>query len=91
MQLCKCENVEWLETIFGLVIFVGILFSMKDKAILLFEQIEWYKALAVTLGGIAVTGSIALICSFAAKWVTEHIIFVILAASILWIVRYAIL
>ena len=91
MYLCKCEKVEWLETVFGLIIFMGILFVMKEKSILLFEQMEWYRALAVTLGGIAVIGSIALISSFATVWLTEHIVFVTITASILWVVRYAVL
>ncbi len=91
MYLCKCEKLEWLETVFGLIIFVGILFVMKEKTILLFEQMEWYRALTVSLGGIAVIGSIALISSFAAVWFTEHIVFVTITASILWVVRYAVL
>ncbi len=91
MLLCKCEKVEWLETVVGLVIFVGILFMMKEKAILLFEQMEWYRASVVILGGIAVIGSIALISSFAAVWFSDHIIFVTITASILWIARYTFL
>lgn len=91
MHLCKCEKNEWLETVFGLIIFIGILFVMKEKAILLFDQMEWYRALFVNLGGIAVIGSIALISSFASVWFSEHIIFVTITASILWVVRYAVL
>jgi hypothetical protein len=91
MHLCKYEKVEWIETVFGLIIFMVILFVMKEKSILLFEQMEWYRALAVTLGGIAVIGSIALMSSFAAVWVTEHIVFVTITASILWVARYTFL
>ncbi len=91
MHLYKCEKVEWLETVFGLIIFMVILFMMKENAILMFEQMEWYRALVVGLGGIAVIGSIALISSFAAVLFSEHIIFVTITASILWIARYTFL
>ena len=91
MLLCKCEKVEWLETVFGLIIFLVILFMMRDQAILLFEQMEWYRASVVILGGIAVIGSIALISSFTAVWFSEHIIFVTIMASILWVTRYTFL
>ena len=91
MVLCKCEKVEWLETVFGLIIFLVILFMMREQAILLFEQVEWYRASVVILGGIAVIGSIAFISSFAAVWFSEHIIFVTITASILWVTRYTFL
>lgn len=91
MAICKCEKVEWLETLFGVVIFMVILFLMKDQAILMFEQMEWYRALAISLGGIMVIGSISLISSFAAVWVTEHIVFVTITVGILWIARYTVL
>ena len=91
MLLCKCEKVEWLETVFGLIVFVVMLFMMREKAILLFEQMEWYRALVVISGGIAVIGSISLISSFAAVWFSEHIIFVTITASILWVTRYTFL
>lgn len=91
MHLCKCEKVEWIETLFGVVVFMVMVFLMKDQAILLFEQMEWYRALAVTVGGIAVIGSIALISSYAAVWFTEHIVFVTITASILWVARYTFL
>jgi len=91
MLLCKCEKVEWLETVFGLIIFLVMLFMMREKAILLFEQMEWYRALVVIFGGIVVIGSISLISSFAAVWFSEHIIFVTITASILWVTRYTFL
>jgi hypothetical protein len=91
MNLCKCEKEEWLGVTFGLILFMVMLFVVKDKAILLFEQMEWYRALAINLGGIAVIGSIAVISSFAAIWFSEHIIFVTITASILWVIRYTVL
>ena len=91
MLLSKCEKVEWLETVFGLIIFLVILFMMREKAIFLFEQMEWYKASVVILGAIAIIGSISLISSFAAVWFRDHIIFVTITASILWIARYTFL
>lgn len=91
MLLCKCEKVEWLETVFGLITFLVILFMLREKAVLLFEQMEWYSASVVIFGGIVVIGSISLISSFAAVWFTEHIVFVTITASILWIARYTFL
>ena len=91
MLLSKCEKVEWVETVFGLIIFLVMLFMMREKAILLFEQMEWYRAFVVILGGIAVIGSISLMSSFAAVWISEHIVFVTITASILWVTRYTFL
>jgi len=91
MLLCKCEKEEWLETVFGLITFLVLLFMLRENAILLFEQMEWYRASVVIFGGIVVIGSVSLISSFAAVWFVEHIVFVTITASILWLTRYTFL
>ena len=89
MTIFKYNRVEWFETFFGLAIFVIILFVMQDKAILLFEQMEWYRAVAVTLGGIVVAGTIGIISSFSAMWIIHNISMVVIAAIIFWGLRWA--
>lgn len=84
MSICKCKNSELFEMAFGLVVFVIILFVMHDKIILLFEQNEWYRALAVTLGGIIVAGSIGIVSSFSAVWIIDNIGKVLVIAGIFW-------
>lgn len=90
MSICKCKNVELFEMAFGLIVFVIILFVMKEKVILLFEQTEWYRALAVTLGGIIVVGTIGIVSSFSAVWIIENIGKVVVIASIFWAIRLTI-
>ncbi len=90
MSNCRCKNIAWFEMVFGLVVFVIVLFAMKEKAILMFEQTEWYRALAVTLGGITVAGTIGIVSSFASVWIIENIGLVVIVASILWAIRFTI-
>jgi len=89
MTIFKYNRVEWFETLFGLTIFVAILFAMQDQVAVLFEQMEWYRAVAVTLGGIIVAGSIGIVSSFSAMWIIHHISMVIVAAIIFWGLRLA--
>ena len=89
MTICKCNRVEWFETLFGLSVFVIILFAMQDQVAVLFEQLEWYRALAVTLGGIIVAGAIGIVSSFSAMWIVRHISMVVVAAIIFWGLRLA--
>lgn len=84
MTICNCNRREWFETLFGLTVFVLILFAMHHQVAVLFEQMEWYRALAVTLGGIVVAGTIGIVSSFSATWMIQHISMVIVAAVIFW-------
>jgi len=88
MTIFKYNRVEWFETLFGLAVFMIILFVMQDQAIMLFEQMEWYRALAVTLGGIVVAGSIGIVSSFSAMWIIHNISLVVVAAIIFWGLRF---
>ncbi len=89
MTILKYNRVELFETLFGLAVFMIILFVMQDKIIMLFEQMEWYRALAVTLGGITVAGTIGIVSSFSAMWIIHNISMVIVAAIIFWGLRLA--
>jgi hypothetical protein len=89
MTIFKYNRVELFETVFGLAVFVIILFVMQDKIAVLFEQMEWYRALAVTLGGITVAGTIGIVSSFSAMWIVHHISMVVVAAIIFWGLRWA--
>jgi len=90
MNICKSKNVAFVEIFFGLAIFLIILFAMQEQIILLFEQNELYKALTVTLGGITVASSIAIISSFFAVWIVENIGKAITIASIVWAIKFII-
>ena len=81
------NKVEWFETVFGVAIFAIILFVMQDKTILLFEQMEWYRALAVTLGGITVAGTIGIVSGLSAVWIVKNIGLVVVGAIIFWGLR----
>lgn len=87
MSMYKSKNVALVEIFFGLAIFLIILFAMQEQIILLFEQNEWYRALAVTLGGITVASSVAIISSFFAVWIVENIGKAITVASIVWAIK----
>ena len=87
MSLCKCNNIELFEIVFGLAIFLIILFAMQEHIILLFEKIELYRAVFVTLGGIVAAGTIGIVSSFSAVWIVQNIGKVITVASIVWAVR----
>ena len=89
MTICKCNRVEWFETLFGLTVFVIILFVMQNKVAVLFQQMEWYRALAVTLGGITVAGTIGIVSSFSAMWIVHHISMVVVAAIVFWGLKLA--
>jgi len=89
MTIFKYNRVEWFETFFGLAIFVIIIFAMHNQVAVLFEQMEWYRAVAVTLGGIVVAGTIGIISSFSAMWIIHHISMVVVAAIIFWGLRWA--
>lgn len=91
MSFCKCKDVAWFETVFGLMIFLIILFAMKDRALLVFDQIEWYRAMAVTLGGIIAAGAIGIVGSFSALWIIENIGKVVIVFAILWAIRFSII
>lgn len=91
MSMCKCNNVELFEMAFGMIVFVIILFAMREHAFLLFEQIEWYRALAVTLGGITAAGTVGIVGSLSAVWIIDNIGKVVVLASIFWVIRYALI
>ncbi len=88
MGNCRCKDSEWLDMVFGLVIFAIVLFTMKEKAILLFEQTEWYRALAVTLGGIISAGALGIVSSFSRVWIIENIRLIMIVSSIVWAIRF---
>lgn len=88
MTICNCNRVEWFETLFGLAVFLIIGFVMQDQVIMLFEQMEWYRALGVTLGGIVVAASIGIVSGFSAIWIIHNISMVIVAAIVFWGLRY---
>ena len=88
MTICNCDKVEWFETVFGVAIFAIILFVMQDKTILLFEQMEWYRALAVTLGGIIVAASIGIVGGLSAVWIVHNIGLVVVYATIFFGLRF---
>ena len=84
MRYCKCKNSELFDMFFGVVIFSMIIFVSVEKFVALFDQLEWYRATAVTLGGIIVAGTIGIVSSLSAQWIIKHIILVILTISTLW-------
>ena len=88
MIICNCDKIEWFETVFGVAIFAIILFVMQDKTILLFEQMEWYRALAVTLGGITVAGTIGIVSGLSAVWIVHNIGLVVVFATIFFGLRF---
>lgn len=90
MSFCKCKDQAWLESVFGLLVFVIILFAMREKAVLLFDQIEWYRAIVVIFGGIIAAGVIGIVSTFSAVWMVENIGKVVIVSAVLWVVRLSI-
>ena len=86
MDYCNCKDVAWFDVIFGVVVFSIVLFVMGEKFIVLYGQTEWYRAVGVTLGSLTVAGTIGVIGALAAQWIVQHIVFMIFAVSILWVV-----
>ena len=84
MNYCNCKDVEWVDVIFGVVVFSIVLVVMGEKYISLFGQTEWYRALGVTLGSITVAGTIGVVASLSAQWIIHNIVLVIIAISALW-------
>ncbi|HIQ47117.1 MAG TPA: hypothetical protein EYH57_05790 [Sulfurovum sp.] len=84
MGYCKCKDAEWFDVLFGVVVFTVIILASAEKFIGLFDQLEWYRALAVTLGGITVAGTVGVVSSLSAQWIIRHIVAVILTISALW-------
>lgn len=84
MDFCNCKEVEWFDVIFGVVVFLIVLYVMGEKFMPLYGQIEWYRAIGVTLGSITVAATIATVSSLSAKWIIENIVLLIITVSILW-------
>ncbi|PHS38969.1 MAG: hypothetical protein COB07_07595 [Sulfurovum sp.] len=89
MTILKYNRVELFETLFGLAVFMIIVFAMQGHIVVLFEQMEWYRAVAVTLGGITVAGAIGIVSSFSAMWIIQNISMVVVAAILFWGLRLA--
>jgi hypothetical protein len=84
MNYCNCKDVSWFDVLFGVVVFLIVLYVMGEKLILPFGQTEWYRALGVTLGSLTVAGTIGVVGSLSAQWVVHNIVLVIIAISSLW-------
>lgn len=84
MNYCNCKDVEWIDVIFGVVVFLIVLYVMGEKFLLLFGQTEWYRAVGVALGSITVAGTIGVISSLAAQWIIHNIVLVLMSVSFLW-------
>jgi hypothetical protein len=91
MGFCKCKDVAWFETMFGLFVFVFILFAMKERAFLVFEQIELYRAVVVVLGVIVAAGVVGIVSSLSVLWIIENIGKVLIVSVILWMARLSII
>jgi len=84
MNYCNCKDIEWVDVIFGVVVFSIVLVVMGEKFLVLFGQTEWYRALGVTLGSITVAATVGVIGSLSAQWIIQNIVLVIMTISALW-------
>ncbi len=84
MNYCNCKDVSWVDVVFGVLVFLIVLYVMGEKHILLFGQTEWYRALGVTLGSLTVAGTIGIVGSLSAQWIIHNIVLVVIAISALW-------
>lgn len=84
MSNCKCKDIANIEVVFGVIVFSILLLVGGEKLILLYDQLEWYRALGVTLGSITVATTIGVIASLSAKWIIQNIGLVIFITSMLW-------
>ena len=85
MAFCKCKDNERFDIFFGIMVFSIIMLSMGGKLMLLFGELEWYRALGVTLGSITVAATVGVVSSLAAQWIIKNIVLVIMTISAVWV------
>ena len=84
MSYCICKDSEQFNIFFGVATFAIIIFVFGENFIALFDQLEWYRATTVTLGGINVAATIGVVSSLSAQWIIKNIVMIVLTISTLW-------